>query len=160
MTAVMLACIKQWLRDRALTGFKLQPQLRLRIICSCLPTPTMSTIHLVCILDGHISQGRYSFTFPLDLSIGDLLDCVDNYHDQSACQCQNASTGVAWVANLTEYPYRKLQFDSSNIPSTMRRERADLIRSIVGVVKTSAAIHLVIEQAPRSGMSCSIPRVA
>jgi len=127
---------------------------------SCLPTPTMSTIHLVCILDGHISPGRYSFTFPLDLSIGDLLDCVDNYHDQSACQCQNASTGVAWVANLTEYPYRKLQFDSSNIPSTMRRERADLIRSIVGVVKTSAAIHLVIEQTPRSGMSCSIPRVA
>jgi len=126
---------------------------RLRLICSCLPATAMLTIQLTCLLDGHTQEYAYSVAFPIDLTIGDLLDCVENYHDWSECTCQTAPGDMAWVANLAALPEHKLDFATLALQSMKRCQRSDPIGSISEAITKSAALHLIIRNVPRTGKS-------
>jgi len=116
------------------------------------PTPTMSTIKLTCLFDGHNERHTFSVRFPLELTIGHLLDCYENDHDTSDCKCQAAPTGVVWVANISPQLLSKVQFDPAATTAARRCERDDLISSIVDDIEAFATVHLIVERTTRPRM--------
>jgi len=115
----------------------------------------MSTVKLVCLLDDHSRDYAYSVSFPLDLTFGELFDCVENYHDWlSGCPCQATPARDAWITSLTTTPHDIYEASSLALLPTRRYLREDSIRSMAANIASSRIVHLQIESKMRpSGLN-------